>query len=136
MMWNAVWILMAAGAGAAITWLVLRRAQSSQQRRDYTGLKHHAKVHTFRFSTMLTAWALLVAAFIFYPKYIAQSLRAFSHGVEGVADILPDQIGSYIEIGLRELGGLFWFQITALIIVVRVVFSGIAAVWRIGRRNS
>jgi uncharacterized membrane protein len=135
MMWNALWILIAAGTGAAVTWFVLGRAQSPQQRRDYTGLKHHAKVHTFRFGTMLIAWALLVAAFIFYPKYIAQSLRAFSHGVESVADMLPDQLGSYVEIGLRELGGLFWFQITALIIVVRVIFSGIAAVWRIGRRS-
>jgi hypothetical protein len=135
MMWNAVWILIAAATGAAATWLLLGRTQFPQQRRAYTGLKHQARVHTFRFSTMLIAWALLVAAFIFYPKYIAQSLRAFSHGVEGVADMLPEQIGSYIEIGLRELGGLFWFQITALIIVVRVICSGIAAVWRIGRRN-
>jgi hypothetical protein len=134
MMWNAVWILAAAGVGAAMTWLVLRKTQSPQPRRDYTGLKHHAKVHTFRFTTMLMAWALLIAAFVFYPKTIAQSLRAFSHGVEVVADTLPDQIGSYIEIGLRELGGLFWFQITALIIGVRVILSSVAAVWRFGRR--
>ncbi len=102
--------------------------------RDYTTLKHHAKVHTFRFSTVLVAWALLVAAFVFYPQLIAQSLRSFSHGVEYVADMLPEQIGSYIEIGLRELGGLFWFQITALIIVVRVIFWGIARMWRAARR--
>jgi hypothetical protein len=98
--------------------------------RDYTTLKHHAKVHTFRFSTVLVAWALLVAAFVFYPHLIAQALRSFSHGVETVADMLPQEIGSYVEIGLRELGGLFWFQITALIIVVRVIFWAIARVWR------
>ena len=136
MMWDAFWIVVAAGAGSVVTWLALRRVQPIDQKRDYAGLKHHARVHTFRLSTVLIAWALLIAAFIFYPQYIAQSLRAFSHGVENIADALPDQIGSYIEIGLRELGGLLWFQITALIIVVRVILWGIAAVWRMGRRNS
>ncbi|HTO63711.1 MAG TPA: hypothetical protein VMM15_20925 [Bradyrhizobium sp.] len=134
MIWNAFWIVIAAVIGSFTTWVVLRSAQANQKR-DYAGLRHHAKVHTFRLSTVLIAWAVLIIAFVFYPKYIAQSLRVFSHAVEDVADVLPDQIGSYVEIGLRELGGLFWFQITALVIVVRVILSCIAAVWRIGRRN-
>ncbi len=134
MMWDVVLIVVAAVAGSIVTWLVLRSARPDYPKRDYTGLKYHARVHTFRFSTVLIAWAILIAAFIFFPEYIAQSLRAFSHGVEDIADVLPQKIGSYAEIGLRELGGLFWFQITALIIVVRVVLSGIAAIWRMGRR--
>jgi hypothetical protein len=102
--------------------------------RDYTTLKHHAKVHTFRLSTVLVAWALLVAGFVFYPHLIAQALRSFSHGVEHVADTLPERFGSYVEIGLRELGGLFWIQITALIVVVRMTFWAIARIWRVTRR--
>jgi hypothetical protein len=85
---------------------------------------------------VLVAWAILIAGFIFFPEYIAQSLRAFSHGVEDIADVLPQKIGSYAEIGLRELGGLFWFQVTALIVAVRVLFWGIAAIWRMGQRRS
>jgi uncharacterized membrane protein len=134
MMWNAFWIVVAACAGSVVTWLVLRIAQPDYPKRDYAGLKYHARVHSFRFSTVLIAWAILIAAFIFFPRSIAESLRAFSHGVEDIADVLPEKIGSYIEIGLRELGGLLWFQITALIVIVRIVLWGIAAIWRMGRR--
>jgi hypothetical protein len=103
----------AACLGALVAWLIIR-TQSAYQTRDFSGLKHHAKVHTFRFATLILGWALLIVAFIFYLRYIAQSLRAFSHGVESVADMLPDQISSYVEIVLRELGGMLWFQVTAV----------------------
>lgn len=119
----------AACLGALVAWLIIR-TQSAYQTRDFSGLKHHAKVHTFRFTTLLAGWALLIAAFIFYPKYIAESLRAFSHGVESIADMLPDQVGSYVEIGLRELGGMLWFQITAVIVAIRLICSLIAMGWR------
>jgi len=79
---------------------------------------------------MLLAWILLVATFIFYPKYIAQSLRAFSHGVETVADMLPEQWGPYVEIMLREFGGAIWLQITVVIVFIRVALSGLAIGWR------
>ncbi|MET4072608.1 hypothetical protein ABID58_007437, partial [Bradyrhizobium sp. S3.2.6] len=75
-------VLAAACFGSFITWLLLRRRPGFSKPRDYSSINHHAKVHTFRLCTMLLAWILLVATFIFYPKYIAQSLRAFSHGVE------------------------------------------------------
>jgi hypothetical protein len=106
----------------------------ADERDRYAGLKHHARVHTFRFATMILAWALLIAAFLFDPRLIADVLRAFSHVVEHVADLLPERIGSYVEIGLRELGGLLWLQIAALIVVVRVVFWGIGQVLRRARR--
>src|SRR5205085_881405 len=119
----------AACIGAGLMWLVLQM-QSTYQRRDYSGLKHHAKVHTFRIGTAIVAWVLLIATFVIYPKLIAQMLRVFSHTVENVADAMPEQLGSYVEIGLRELGGMLWFQITAAIIVIRVACSLIAMAWR------
>src|ERR1700748_1397898 len=88
----------AACLGALGAWLIIR-TQTAYQARDFFGLKHHAKVHSFRLATLIVGWVLLIAAFIFYPQYIAQSLRAFSHAVEYVADMLPEQFGSYVEIG-------------------------------------
>lgn len=125
------WIELIAAAlfGAIACWLVLR-AQASYRERDYSGLKHHAKVHAFRFSTLIVAWALLIAAFIFHPSFIAQSLRSSSHGIEALADALPGQISSYVEIGMRELGGLLWFQVTAVIVLVRIACSLVATGWR------
>lgn len=128
-------LAVAAILGAFICWLVIR-AQGWYRRQDYSGLKHHAKVHTFRFATLIAAWAMLIAAFIFYPKFIAQSLRSLSHGIEIFADVLPDQISSYVEIGLRELGGLLWFQVTAVIVVLRVICSLIAISWRAIRQRN
>src|SRR5258708_35302570 len=122
-------ILLGACAGALMTWLILRGA-ARYRPRDYTGLKHHAKFHTFRFSTMILAWLLLIVGFVFFPKFIAQSLRAFSHGVEYVADQMPEQWGPYLEIVMRELGGSWWLQIALLILAVRTAGSLIAMTWR------
>jgi predicted membrane-bound mannosyltransferase len=123
-------LLAAAFAGAAIMWLLMRMLSSSQQPQNYAGLKHQTKVQSFRFCTALAAWALLVAAFFYYPRFIQQSLRALSRGIESLADALPTGVGAYVEIGLRELGGHLWIQITAIIILVRVVCSLIAMSWR------
>jgi hypothetical protein len=76
------------------------RTQGLYRDRDYSGLTHYTKVHTFRLSTLIVGWSLLIGAFIFYPKFIAQSPRSLSHGIETLADALPDQISSYVEIGL------------------------------------
>jgi hypothetical protein len=135
MVGELVAIFIAACASSFVTWFVLRRKPDRRYPRDYSSLKHHAKVHAFRFSTMLLAWVLLIAIFIFYPKYIAQSLRAFSHGIEDVADMLPEQWGSYVEIMLRELGGIVWLQITAVIVLIRVILSGAAIGWRHSKRG-
>jgi hypothetical protein len=135
MIGEVIAIFVAVCASSVVTWLVLRRRPGLSGPRDYSSLKHHAKVHTFRFSTMVLAWIALVAIFVFYPKYIAQSLRALSHGIEYVADMLPEQWGSYVEIVLRELGGLVWLQITAVIILIRFILSGFAIVWRYSKRH-
>jgi hypothetical protein len=96
----------------------------------YTGLKHHAKVHSFRIGTAILAWLLIVAAFYYRPDLIKVALRAGTSGIEAIGDALPYPWGDRIEIVLRELGGFIWFQITAFIIVIRLLFSGIAAIWR------
>jgi hypothetical protein len=49
---------------------------------------------------------------------------------------IPSPWGARIEILLKEVGGFVWFQITALIIVIRIVFSGVASGWRYTRRRS
>lgn len=100
-----------------------------------SGLKHHAKVHTFRIITAILAWVLIEIAFYYRPDWIKWGLRAATHGIEAVGDALPSPWGDRIEIVLRELGGFVWIQITAVIIFIRVVFSGIATGWRYRKRN-
>jgi hypothetical protein len=48
---------------------------------------------------------------------------------------LPSPWGARVEIVLREIGGFVWIQITALIILLRLVLSAIAMAWRHGRRR-
>jgi len=128
-------LFLAAGVaiGGMATWSAL--VISPRLRADYSSLRHHVKVHSFRIYTAIAAWALLIAAFIYYPEVISQSLRWFSHGVEQLSDALPDKLGAYAEIGLRELGGLLWLQIAGLILVVRIALSAIAVVWRLLRNS-
>jgi hypothetical protein len=112
-----------------------RRADFAGRGRDYTGLKHHAKVHTFRIATAILAWLLIGFAFYYRPDWIKWGLRTATHGIEAVGDALPSPWGDRIEIVLRELGGFVWIQITAIIIFIRLVFSGIATGWRYRKRN-
>jgi hypothetical protein len=102
---------------------------------NYSGLKHHAKVHTFRIITAILAWVLIGIAFYYRPDWIKWGLRAATHGIEAVGDTLPSPWGDRVEIVLRELGGFVWIQITAVIILIRLVFSGIATGWRYRKRN-
>ena len=112
-----------------------RRVDFAGRGRDYTGLKHHAKVHTFRIATAILAWLLIGFAFYYRPDWIKWGLRTATHGIEAVGDALPSPWGDRIEIVLRELGGFVWIQITAIIIFIRLVFSGIATGWRYRKRN-
>ena len=132
MTWDLLFLAGGAAIGAILTWIVL--VITPRLRADYTSLRHHAKVHTFRLCTAIAAWVLLIAAFIYSPQIISETLRGFSHGVEQVTDALPGKLGAYTEIGLRELGGLLWLQIAALIVALRVGLSVIASVWRLIRR--
>lgn len=102
----------------------------------YSGFRHHAKVHGFRIGTALLAWVLIAAAFYYRPDLIKSALRYGNRAIESVGDSLPYPWGDRIEIMLREIGGFIWIQITALIILIRVVFAAIGAAWRAGRSPS
>ena len=104
--------------------------------RDYSGIRHHAKVHSFRIGTALLAWILIVAAFYSRPDWLQWGLRTVTHGFETIGDALPSPWGARIEVALREIGGFVWIQITALIILLRLAFSTIAMVWRSLRRRT
>ena len=98
--------------------------------RDYSGLKHHAKVHTFRIATAAAAWLLIIASFYYHPEWIKWALRNITYVIETAADAIPYPWGDRIEIALRELGGFVWFQITLAIVSLRIALSIVAAAWR------
>jgi hypothetical protein len=133
MIWQShnFWLAAIVGAcvGAVATWLVIRAA-SVYQTRDYTGLKHQAKVHTFRIATAVAAWLLIIAAFYYHPEWIRWALRTITYGIETVADAIPYPWGDRIEIALRELGGFVWFQMTLAIVSLRIALATVAAAWR------
>jgi hypothetical protein len=131
-MW--AWLCVSAAIIVAIAAFVVWR-RPARTRRDYTGLKHHAKVHSFRISTAILAWGLIVAAFYYRPDLLKWALRTITHGIEAIGDSLPSPWGDRAEVILRELGGFVWFQVTLIIVAVRVLFSGIATAWRFSRRD-
>ena len=133
MSWTA-WLGLLAAIVIGIAAFVLRR-EPSRPRRDYSGLRHHAKVHSFRIGTAILAWGLIVAAFYYRPDLLKWVLRTLTQGIETIGDALPSPWGDRAEVILRELGGFVWFQITAVIVVIRVLFSGIAMGWRWSRRD-
>jgi hypothetical protein len=98
--------------------------------RDYSGLKHHAKVHSYRIATAIAAWILVVAIFYYRPDLLKWALRGATRGIEVIGDALPYPWGDRAEIVLRELGGIIWLQITAVILLLRAVLSSIAMAWR------
>src|SRR3954454_6134569 len=124
------WLALVLGAciGAVVTWLVIRAA-SVYQTRDYSGLKHHAKVHTFRIATAAATWLLIIASFYYHPEWIKWALRNITYAIETAADAIPYPWGDRIEIALRELGGFVWFQITLAIVSLRIALSIVAAAY-------
>jgi len=128
--WLGVSVAIVIAIGAVVLW-----RKPSGTRRDYTGLKHHAKVHSFRLLTAILAWGLIVAAFYYRPDLLKWMLRSMTHGIETIGDSLPSPWGDRAEVILRELGGFIWIQITAIIVLIRVILSGIAMGWRLTRRG-
>jgi len=131
----AAWLGVLAAVVIAMAAIALWR-KPSETRRDYSGFKHHAKVHSFRVGTAILAWGLIVAAFYYRPDWLKWGLRALTNGIETIGDALPSPWGDRAEVILRELGGFVWFQITAVIVLIRVLLSGIAMGWRWRRRDS
>jgi hypothetical protein len=66
--------------------------------RDYSGLKHHAKVHSYRIATAIAAWILVVAIFYYRPDLLKWALRGATHGIEAIGDALPYPWGDRAEI--------------------------------------
>jgi len=60
------------------------------QIRDRPTVGQLARAHTIRFVTMIAAWALIFAAFIYHPEWIRESLRFMTHSIETIADQVPE----------------------------------------------
>jgi hypothetical protein len=101
----------------------------------YSGLRHHAKVHSFRILTVILAWVFIAAAFYEKPELLTALQRAVQRGMEAVGDGIPPPWGPRIEFVFREIGGLIWLQITLIVVLLRVTLSGIASAWRLLRRR-
>jgi hypothetical protein len=99
----------------------------------YSGLRHHAKVHSFRILTVILAWVFIAAAFYERPELLTALQRAIQRGMEAIGDSIPAPWGPRIEFVFREIGGFIWLQITLIVVFLRVILSGIAGVWRLMR---
>ncbi|RZN16832.1 hypothetical protein [Bradyrhizobium sp. Leo121] len=76
-----------------------------------------------------------VAAFYEKPELLTSAQRFLQRGIEAIGDAIPPPWGPRIEFVFREIGGLIWLQITMFVLVLRVVLSIIAAMWRFGLRR-
>jgi hypothetical protein len=103
--------------------------------RRFTGLRHHAKVHSFRVITVILAWLMIAAAFYERPELLTALQRAVQRGIEVIGDTIPSPWGPRIEFVFREIGGLIWLQITLVVVSLRILLSGIAGGWRWLRRR-
>lgn len=84
-------------------------------RQDRPGLRYQARTHSFRVLTLVLVWVGLGAAFFHRPDLIKWMLRSSNRGLEFVGDSVPSPWGDWLEIFLREVGGLWWFQIAILV---------------------
>jgi hypothetical protein len=101
-----------------------------EDRQRFAGFKHHARVHSFRLFTVILAWVLIVAAFYEKPELLTALQRGVQHAMEAVGDNIPSPWGPRIEFVFREIGGMFWLQITAIVLALRAALSTIAILWR------
>ena len=99
----------------------------------YSGLRHHARVHSFRIVTVILAWVFIAAAFYDWPELLTWLQRAIQRGMVAIGDNIPPPWGPRIEFVFREIGGFIWLQITLIVVALRVMLSGIAGVWRLMR---
>jgi hypothetical protein len=99
----------------------------------YSGLRHHARVHSFRIVTVILAWVFIAAAFYEKPELLTALQRVIQRGMEVIGDSVPPPWGPRIEFVFREIGGFIWLQITLIVVLLRVILSGIASAWRLLR---
>src|SRR6478736_8745366 len=101
----------------------------------YSGFRHHARVHSFRIVTVILAWVFIAAAFYDWPELLTWLQRGVQRGMQAIGDSIPSPWGPRIEFVFREIGGFVWLQITLIVVLLRVVLSGIASAWRVLRRR-
>jgi hypothetical protein len=101
----------------------------------YSGLRHHAKVHSFRIITVVLAWAFIAGAFYEKPELLTGLQRVIQRSMESVGDSIPPPWGPRIEFVFREIGGFIWLQITLIVVLLRLALSGIASAWRLLRKR-
>ena len=99
----------------------------------YSGLRHHARVHSFRMFTVVLAWLCIGAAFYEKPELLTGLQRTIQRGMETIGDTIPPPWGPRIEFVFREIGGFIWLQITLIVVFLRMLLSGMAALWRLLR---
>ena len=92
-------------------------------------------MHSFRILTVILAWVFIAAAFYEMPELLTGLQRAIQRGMEAVGDSIPPPWGPRIEFVFREIGGFIWLQITLIVVLLRVILSGIASAWRLLRRR-
>src|ERR1700761_8497813 len=100
------------------------------------GIRYYLKVHSFRTMTVVLAWVLLALAFYEDPAVLTGAQRLIQHGIEFVGDNIPAPWGPRIEFVFREIGGLIWLQITLLVLLLRIVLSTLAMIFRTARRRT
>ena len=105
-------------------------AQGANQRSSRIPLRHHFKVHVFRALTVVLAWFLIVAAFYERPEVLTATQRLSQRGIESLGDAIPSPWGPRIEFVFREIGGFIWLQITLFVVMLRIVLSTLAVMWR------
>ena len=59
-----------------------------REKQNFSGFKHHAKVHSFRIITAILTWVLLGATLFYKPEWIRSALRTGTRAIEGVGDEL------------------------------------------------
>jgi hypothetical protein len=129
--WFEVFLVRAAHPGMKSVWRGRMTTPIGENR--YSGLRHHARVHSFRIFTVVLAWLCIGAAFYQKPELLTGLQRAIQRGMETVGDTIPPPWGPRIEFVFREIGGFIWLQITLIVVFLRMLLSGIAALWRLLR---
>jgi hypothetical protein len=93
-------------------------------------------VHSFRILTVILAWVLIAVAFYEWPELLTGVQRVVQRGMQVVGDNIPSPWGPRIEFVFREIGGFVWLQITLIVVLLRVILSSIAGVWRLLRARA
>jgi len=94
------------------------------------GFRNWLWTHFARTSTLVVAWAVIVAGFVYRPDLLKWWLRSVTALIEQASDAIPYPWGDRIEVFVRTVGASVWLQIALVIVAVRVVAWLAGACWR------